>query len=289
MKKITVFGATGMLGKPVTKELLKAGFEITAMVRNPEKAKEQLPQGVKLLKGDLNNPSEIENALQDADFVYINLSVLPESRVNDFQPEREGFENLMMALKKANIKRVAYCASLVQHYQGVNGFNWWVFDIKEKAIQLIKESGIPYTLFYPSSFMENFATGGYRQGKRVVLAGKSKFKMYFISGEDFGRQVARSFEILDTENKEYAVQGLEAMTSDEAANVFVKHYQKEKLSISKAPLGLLKFFGNFIRKLNYGSKIIESLNKYEEKFESETTWQELGKPQITLKDFAAGL
>jgi hypothetical protein len=32
MKKITVIGATGMIGIPVTKELINAGFDVTALV-----------------------------------------------------------------------------------------------------------------------------------------------------------------------------------------------------------------------------------------------------------------
>jgi uncharacterized protein YbjT (DUF2867 family) len=42
-KKITVIGATDLIGVPVTKALLKAGFEVTAMVRNPDKAQRILP------------------------------------------------------------------------------------------------------------------------------------------------------------------------------------------------------------------------------------------------------
>lgn len=44
MKNITVFGATGMLDQPVVKELVKAGFKITAMGRSPEKARQVLPE-----------------------------------------------------------------------------------------------------------------------------------------------------------------------------------------------------------------------------------------------------
>jgi len=160
-----------------------------------------------------------------------------------------------------------------------------VFDLKNEAVSLVRNSGIPYTIFYPSTFMENFMST-YRAGNRVLLAGKSEHKMYFISGEDYGRQVARSFQVLKTENKEYVVQGLEGFTADEAAEEFRKHHTSEKLTISKAPLGLLKLLGTFSQKINYGAHIIEALNKYPEKFESEKTWEELGKPVVTLKAFA---
>jgi hypothetical protein len=120
----------------------------------------------------------------------------------------------------------------------------------------------------------------------MLLAGTSRHKMHFISSEDYARQVARSFQILTSENKEYTVQGPEAFTADEAVAEFVRHYKKENLTISKAPLPLLKFLGLFKQKFHYGAHIVEALNNYPEKFEAEQTWNELGKPVITIKDFA---
>ena len=60
MKKITVIGATGMIGIPVTKELIKAGFEVTALVRDEKKAKKIFPQGVTFVKGDIEDKNSIE-------------------------------------------------------------------------------------------------------------------------------------------------------------------------------------------------------------------------------------
>ena len=68
--------------------------------------------------------------------------------------------------------------------------------------------------------------------------------------------------------------------------IFVQNYKKEKLNISTAPFWLLKFLANFSATINYGVYIIEALNRYPEKFESEHAWKELGKPETTLKKFA---
>lgn len=285
MQKITVFGATGMLGKPVVRELVDAGFEVTAFVRSPEKARAILPASVNLTKGDLQNKQDIERALDGAEGIYLNLSVKPESAPTDFQSEREGLKTILEAAKAANVRRIACISSIVMRHQGANNFHWWAFDIKHQAVEMIKQSGIPYTIFYPSSFMENFHAG-YRQGNKLMLAGESKFPMYFIAGSDYGKQVAKSFQILTDENREYDVQGLEAFTGDEAAKVFAENYGREKLKISKAPLFVLKAAGLFNPKMAYAAKIIEALNNYEEKFTSEKTWQELGKPMVTLAEYA---
>jgi hypothetical protein len=170
----------------------------------------------------------------------------------------------------------------------MNGFNWWAFSIKQSAIEKIKASGIHYSIFYPSTFMETFP---YQmlQGKRVAMLGDSIAPMWFIAAEDYAKQVAKSFAITASNNKDYNIQGLEPFTFDEATNIFIKNYKKAKLKSMKAPIGLIKFFGNFSQKLNYGWHICEALNKYPEKFESENTWADLGRPAITLAEYAANL
>ncbi len=288
VKNILVIGATGMLGKPVTKELANSGFTVSALVRNPEKAKKELPANIKLIKGDISSEKDLVNAMQGQDAVYLSLSIKQNEKKSAFHSEQEGMQNVIKAAKQQNIKRIGYLSSLVMFYQGMNGFNWWVFELKHNAVKMLKESGIPSTIFYPSNFMESLA-GMYKQGKMLMLAGKSSYPMYFISAFDYGKQVAKSFSILSDENKEYVVQGTEAFNADDAVKLFKSHYKKEKLFISKAPLGMIKFFGMFTTKMNYGAHILDALNNYPEKFEAETTWKELGKPQMTIKKYSEEL
>lgn len=287
-KRIAVIGATGLLGKPVTVQLLRAGFQVKALVRDPHKAKEMLPDGVERVSGDLRNTADIQNLIKNAEAVYLNLSIKPDEKPGDWHTETDGLQEIIKACKNAGVQRVAMISSLVHNYQGMNNFSWWAFDVKRQSIALMKASGIPCTIFYPSTFMENFPAN-YMQGKFLFLAGKSEQKQYFIAAEDFGKQVARSFQLNEPGNKEYAVQGTEALTTDEAAEIFRKYYRHKKLSILNPPIGILKFMGNFVQTINYGAHIIDAMNKYPEKFEAENTWQELGKPAITVKMYAESL
>src|SRR5688572_17299873 len=137
IKNILVIGATGMLGKPVTKELVNAGFNVSALVRNPEKAKKELPANVKLIKGDISSEKDLVNAMQGQDAVYLSLSIKQTEKRSAFHSEELGMQNVIKAAKQQNIKRIGYLSSLVMFYQGMNGFNWWVFDIKHKAVEMI--------------------------------------------------------------------------------------------------------------------------------------------------------
>jgi uncharacterized protein YbjT (DUF2867 family) len=284
MAKIAIVGATGMLGQPVTHECIKAGFEVTLLVRNPDKAKTMFGSNIRIISGDLQNTNNLAALLAGQDFLYINLSVEQTSGQKDYQPEREGLQLVLQEAKRAGIKRIGYLSSLVQRYQGQNGFRWWVFDIKWQAVRAIKESGIAYTIFYPSAFMESFDKGAYRQGNRIALAGDSKHPMYLIAGSDYGKQVVQAFR-RNEGNGEYVVQGKEAFTADQAAKLFAAHYKKSTIKVMKMPLGILKFLSLLSNKFSYGAHIVEALNEYPEKFESQQTWQDLGEPQTTFLDY----
>ena len=286
-KNIAIIGGTGMLGLPVVKELINAGFNVTALVRNKAKAERLLPKAVNIIVVELHDKIGLNSALKGVDDVYLNLSVSPTEKKNGFHPEKEGLANVINAVKKNKIKRIGYLSSIIS--RDYKGIDWWVFDIKQEAINTIKKSGVSYSIFYPSSFMENL-NNTFIRGNKINIVGKPLYKNWWISGEDYGRQVARSFEILkEGENREYTIQGTEALMMDEAVEIFVKHYKKQSLKIGKAPLGLLKFIGIFNPQLKYVSNILEVINNCNEKFDAQKTWEELGKPRLTVLEYTKGL
>ena len=115
-----------MLGKPVALELMRAGFPVTLLARDVEKMKRLFPNA-SVVKGDVFDLASLEAAMKGNEIVYANLSIAQSSRKNDPQPEREGVANIIAAAKKSGIKRIGYLSSLIQNYQGMNGFNWWAF------------------------------------------------------------------------------------------------------------------------------------------------------------------
>ena len=286
MQKILFVGASGMLGKPVALELMRAGFPVTLLARDVEKMQKLFPNA-SVLKGDVFDIASLEAAMEGQEIVYLNLSVAQSSKKNEPQPEREGINNIIEAAKKTSIKRIVYLSSLIKNYEGMNGFNWWAFQIKQAAVNAIKKSGLNYTIFYPSTFMECLDKQ-MLQGTRIMLAGKSEAPMWFIAGKDYGVQVAWALKKAGNSDQEYVVQGLEPFTSDEAAKVFIENV-KSKIKIMRAPLAPLKYLGIFNQRMNYAYHICEALNKYPEKFESQNTWNDLGKPSTTLAEYVASL
>jgi hypothetical protein len=286
MQKILFIGATGMLGKPVALELISAGFDVTLLARDVNKMQQLFPD-TKIIKGDVFDKASLKKAFAEQDIVYLNLSVDQSSKKNDLQTEREGIANVIAVIKETGIKRMSYLSSLVKNYEGMNGFNWWSFDIKHKAVDAIKSSGIAYSIFYPSTFMECIDQQMLRGNKLMIVNG-SLAKMWFVAAKDYGKQVAKAFQISGNKNQEYVIQGENGYDWNESAKIFLRHYKKPVKTMT-LPLGILKFLGNFSQKMNYAARICDALNKYPEKFESYQTWNDLGKPQTTLSEYVKGL
>ncbi|MEK6478247.1 NmrA family NAD(P)-binding protein [Catalinimonas sp. 4WD22] len=283
IQKVLIIGATGMLGRPVAIELHKAGFQLRALVRNVDKARKLLPNGIELMQGDLQHDETISKAIKGMDAVYLSLSVAQDEPKKGFHAERDGMRKVILAARQEGVQRIANLSSLVQEYSS----DWWVFGIKRDAIRQLKESRIPYTIFYPSNFMEAIPSQ-FMSGNRLLLVGKPKHKMWWIAAHDYGRQVAKALQI-DEGNHHYIVQGPEAIGQEEALAKFTQHFPEKNLKITKMPIGILKFLGIFSNKASYGAHIIDSINNYPETFRAEETWQRLGKPETTLDVFAEKL
>ncbi|MCC3157188.1 NAD(P)H-binding protein [Hymenobacter sp. 15J16-1T3B] len=283
VRKVLVIGATGMIGRPVTAELVAAGFEVTALVRDAARARPLLPAAVRLTAGDVADAASLRAALTGQDAVYLNLSVRQTERENEFHPELQGLEHVLEEARAAGVRRVLYLSSLIKDYAG---FRWWVFELKKQAAERVRRSGVPYTIFHPSAFMETLVNTQLA-GPFILVAGQARHPMHWVSGRDYGRQVAAALRLPAAANHEYVVQGPQALTTLQAAREVARHHGRRRLRVAYAPLGLIKLFGRLLPRMNYGYHLIEALNEMPEPFGAEATWQELGPATETLRDFAA--
>jgi len=65
-----VTGATGFIGGHLTSRLLDLGHEVTALVRNPEKARDLERRGVEITEGDITKKETMREGMSGADGVF---------------------------------------------------------------------------------------------------------------------------------------------------------------------------------------------------------------------------
>jgi uncharacterized protein YbjT (DUF2867 family) len=283
IKKIAIIGATGMLGIPVTVALIDAGFEVTALARRPDEAKRVLPAAARVVAADVRDETSLRRGLAGQDGLYLNLSVAPNERRADFHTEQQGLDHILAAARAADIRRVGYLSALVHDSPS----RWWVLELWRNAVARIKGSGIPYTIFYPSNFMETLPQR-HMMGRTFVMTGWSRNRNWWIAGADFGRQVARSFAIPEAANREYVVQGPEPMTYNDAARRFARAASTKTPRLT-LPLLFIHVAGVASPPMRFNGRIMRTVLRYPETFKAADTWRELGKPAITIEEFARAL
>ena len=282
IRKIVVIGATGMLGIPVTVALLEAGFEVTAVARKPHEARRVLSAATQIVAADVRDEASLRRGLDGQDALYLNLSVAPTERRGDFHTEQQGLEHILAAARSAGIKRIGYLSAMIHDSPS----RWWVLEVWRNAIARIKGSGIPYTIFYPTNFMETLPQR-HMLGRTFVMTGWSRNRNYWIAGRDLGRQVARSFAIPEAANREYVVQGPEPMTYNEAARRYVREASiPRRLTL---PLFFIDIAGIVSPSMRFNGRMMRTVLRYPERFEAEDTWRDLGRPATTIEEFGRTL
>ena len=232
-KFIIVTGATGQQGGAVIKALLNKylnDFDIKALVRDPEKAKSKIPEGVEIVKGDLNDLESLKNAFKGAYGVFC---------VTAFSPNKDDVEltqakNLAEACKHNNISHVIWSTlentkeTLKNQAPVLKGeYSTPHFDCKNEANSLfdIKKTTFLHTSFY----YENFIYFGMIQKNEHGMAiafnmGDSPLPMVSVS--DIGKAAANIFanKLLIGKN---AYICSDILTCNEIANLLSKYLESQ--------------------------------------------------------------
>lgn len=112
--KVFVAGASGAIGRPLVRQLVAAGHEVTGTTRRPERAAEIRAAGAAAVVCDVFDAAALEAAVEEAapEVVVNQLTSLPEDfnpRKIDYGPtnrvREEGGANLMRAALAAGARR----------------------------------------------------------------------------------------------------------------------------------------------------------------------------------------
>ena len=180
---ILVGGATGRQGGAVVDELLARGYQVRALVRKPEGKDAQAlrDKGVAVVAGNYDDTASLLAAMSGIErmFFYSGFSM---------NEAAEG-KNVIAAAKTSGLVQVVYSSGAAAE-PGVG-----LASPKMEVEEALVASGVPYTVFRPVAFMENFD----RQQARVASTGITDSRgpereLHFISIPDIGFLVGEAFD-----------------------------------------------------------------------------------------------
>ena len=107
--KITIFGATGMVGKEIVQQALLNGDEVTAFGRNVFSAGFPENEQLKLIQGGLFDAGEVLHAIKGADAV---VSVIGGAIDGTDKSRSLGMKNIVEQMQKAGLGKIVALGGL---------------------------------------------------------------------------------------------------------------------------------------------------------------------------------
>lgn len=273
-QKILVIGAAGFVGAPIARQLLKDGFSVRVLVRNADKARKLLGEQIECVVGDFSDQAVLKNALAGVDGVNLSVPWQFESAVS------RDVTAILAAQGRKNV-RVTYISGTTSQPE-----NRWYPMISEKlkAEEVLTVSGVAYTIFRPSWFMDALAL--FVRDGRATVFGKQKQAYYFLSLADFSSAVSQSYQNATAGNQTIVVNGPQALTIPAALQQYcdVVH---PGVKVGSMPI----WFGKLLAALLKSERMKDFVNMMAYFEKSPTTTpptaaaKALGEPKMTLAEW----
>ena len=176
--KLLILGATGGTGKHLITQALEAGHDVTALARPGGRPGTEHPR-LRVIVGDLQNVAALTDGMRGQDAVISAIG-----RGYSFKSEHlieRAVPVILAAMKAAGVRRLLFTSALGVGPSFADAplmprlfFRTLLRGIyADKLIgdQLIRSSGLDWTIVQPSQMTDGPLTRAYRSGQRLALSG----------------------------------------------------------------------------------------------------------------------
>ncbi|MDI6745297.1 MAG: complex I NDUFA9 subunit family protein [Thermodesulfovibrionales bacterium] len=244
---IFIAGASGFVGGHLIDALLKNAYRFRCLARSEKVGKSLREKGIDVVSGDITIPETIEGALDGVDFIIHLVGIIEEKGSSTFKSVHvEGTRNLIAEAKRAGVKHFFYQSALGADKTSLSGY----LRTKAEAEEIVKASGIPFTIFRPSLIIGKW--DGFTKKLRDIIkiapvipipgAGKARLQPVYIN--DWVKCMLKVIAPPDSFKGIFEIGGPQQLTYNEIVKTLAD-VMKSKKTIIHMPMGLMKF-GAFI-------------------------------------------
>jgi len=241
MKTIAIAGSTGYLGKYLVRYLVEQKISGVVLARNLDKLSEFKSKNLTFKRVELTQPETLNGVLNGVDTLITTVGITRQKDgLRYMDVDYQVNADLLAEAQKAGVKKFIYISVL----NGENMRHLKICEAKERFVDELKNSGMPYTIIRPSGFfsdMKDFLDMA-KKG-RVYLFGKGEYKINPIHGEDLAKVC---FDAVLMDEPEIDVGGPDILTQNQIAGLALRAWNKP-LKISHLPDWIRKFIIVFVR------------------------------------------
>jgi len=200
-----VAGATGLTGRIIVNKLIKTGVKPLVLVRNLEKAQNLFGDAVEFHQGDLREPETLLSALSGIKTVISAVGTrTPVGKNCPKKVDFEGVANLVHAAELKNVQRFILISSIaVTHPEHPLNCFGKILDWKFKGEEVLRQSGLNYTIIRPGGLKDNSTTGHalfFDQGDQISgMINRSAVAEICLNALQYPQSHCTTFEAIETD------------------------------------------------------------------------------------------
>lgn len=295
--EILVTGGTGFLGRHVVRALIARGLLPRLLVRvgSESRIPEDIRGACRVTPGDATDPESVENAAQGTSAI-VNLAGIvreyPGKGITFDRLHVTATRNAVRAARRWEISRFVHVSALGARPGGPGAF----FDSKGRGEEIVKDSGLRWTVFRPSAIFgpgDRFIDTLVRVlGRSPVAAvpgdGRVRFQPVFVGDVAYG--IAEAVCRPRAEGRSFDMGGPESLSLDDIVDAVHRALGRRAAKVH-VPLPLLR---RIVRSLSrferfpFSPEEIEFLAE-DNICESGPYWSDIGRRPLSLEDYVAGI
>lgn len=223
-KRICIIGGSGFIGRAITRAARAEGHAVTIGCRHPQKARDLLVEGARLIKVDVTTGRGVEEAVAGADCVVNLVGLLFQKGSQTFDAAHVGgTEHMLDACKRAGVKQYLHMSALGADADSPSEYA----STKAAAEAAVRKSRLNWTIIRPSivfgagdSFFNKFKQMAALAPVLPVIEGGTRFQPVWV--EDVARVFVKCIGNRHVKGKAFELGGPEVFTFRELLELMLQ-------------------------------------------------------------------
>lgn len=220
-KRILIAGATGYLGSHIAQAIVVKGLLARMLTRKKDRLQQYESPTIEIMEATVTEPDTLLRSCEGIDTVISTIGITRQKDGFTYMDvDYQANLNLLREAQGAGVRKFIYVSAI----NGDKHRDLKIFEAKEAFVDVLKTSGLEYTVIRPNGFFSDMKDFLQMASKgRVFLFGNGEQLMNPIHGADLAEII---LNMIDDPANECSVGGPDVLTQNEIAKLAFDAHSK---------------------------------------------------------------